>query len=130
MSIDTGSAEPHKQSVRQMPYVVRQEVAWQPEVMQKSGVIRPSCSPRASPVVMVRKRDGSYPFRVDYRKLNTLTKADTFPLPRPDDLLDQLGKSRYFSQLDLLSGFWQIRMERDSHQRLRLSRLRDSLSFE
>ena len=79
--------------------------------MQKSEVIQPSSSPWASPVVMVRKRDGSHRFCVDYRRLNALTRADTFPLPRVDDLLDQLGKSRYFSTLDLASGFWQIRME-------------------
>ena len=89
MTIDTGSAEPHKQSVRWMLDVVRQEVARQLEVMQKSGEIHSRCSPWASPVVTVRKRDGSYRFCIDYRKLNASTKADTFPLPQADDLLDQ-----------------------------------------
>ena len=67
--------------------------------------------PRAlgqAPVVMVRKRDGTHRFCVDYRKLNTVTKADTFPLPRIDDLLDQLGQAKYFSLVDLASGYWQI----------------------
>lgn len=59
---------------------------------------------------MVRKRDGSHRFCVDYRKLNSVTRSDTFPLPRIDDLLDQLGQSRFFSALDLASGYWQIRM--------------------
>lgn len=77
-------------------------------------MIQPSNSPWASPVVMVRKRDGTHRFCVDYRELNSVTKADTFPLPRIDDLLDQLGAARYFSTLDLASGYWQIRMHPDS----------------
>ena len=66
---------------------------------------------------MVRKKDSSHRFCVDYRGLNAVTKADTFPLPRIDDLLDQLGKARYFSTLDLASGFWQIRMEPSSQEK-------------
>ena len=80
-----------------MPFVVKQEVAKQLKQMQKVGVVQPSCSPWSSPVVMVRKRDGSNRFWVDYRGLNAVTKADTFPLPHIDDLLDQLSKTRYFS---------------------------------
>ena len=76
------------------------------EDMQKSGIIQPSKSPWSSPVVMVRKRDGTHRFCVDYCKLNTVTKADTFPLPRIDDLLDQLGQAKYFSLVDLASGYW------------------------
>ena len=66
---------------------------------------------------MVRKKDGSHRFCVDYRKLNAVTKADTFPLPRIDDLLDQLGGCRYFSNLDLASGFWQIQMDPTSREK-------------
>ena len=65
---------------------------------------------------MVRKRDGTHRFCVDYRKLNTVTKADTFPLPRIDDLLDQLGQAKYFSLVDLASGYWQIRMSEESKE--------------
>ena len=54
---------------------------------------------------------------MDYRKLNSVTKADTYPLPRVDDLLDQLGKSSYFSTLDLASGFWQIKMHPASQEK-------------
>ena len=77
-------------------------------------MIQPSKSPWASPVVLVRKRDGTHRFCVDYRELNSVTKPDTYPLPRTEDLLDQLGKSRYFSTLDLASGFWQTRIHPDS----------------
>ena len=76
--------------------------------MQTSEVIQPSESPWASPVVMVKKKDGTYRFCVDYRQVNSVTKRDSFPLPRIDDLSDQLGQSCYFSTLDLDSGYWQI----------------------
>ena len=66
---------------------------------------------------MVRKRDGTRRFCIDYRGLNSVTKADTFPLPRIDDLLDQLGGMRYFSTLDLASGFWQIQVEPTSREK-------------
>lgn len=111
MNIDTGDARPKKLPMRRMPFAVRREVAKQLHSMQQAGVIQPSSSPWASPVVMVRKRDGTHRFCVDYRELNAVTKPDTFPLPRIDDLLDQLSASRYFSTLDLASGYWQIRMD-------------------
>ena len=63
---------------------------------------------------MVQKKDCSHRFCVDYRQLNVVTKADAFPLPQINDLLDQLGGAKYFSTLDLASGFWQIRMEPES----------------
>ena len=95
MEIDTGDAPPRKQPPRRMPFLVREEVARQLENMQQDGVIQPSNSPWSSPVVMVRKKDGSHRFCVDYRALNSVTKTDTFPLPRIEDLLDQLGGARY-----------------------------------
>ena len=91
---------------------MQEEVAHQLRKMQATGVIQPSSSPWASPVVMVKKKDGSHP--VDYR---VLTKADTFPLPRIDDLLDQLGESNFFSTLDLASGYWQIRVHPDCQEK-------------
>ena len=114
MEIDTGSAPPRRQPVRRMPFAVRQEVAKQLKNMQQSGVIEPSSSPWASPIVMVHKKDETHRFCVDYRALNAVTKPDLYPLPRIDDLLDQLGKSRYFSTLDLASGYWQIRVHPES----------------
>ena len=81
---------------------------------QESGVIQPSNSPWASPVVLVRKKDGTHRFCVDYREVNAVTKKDKFPLPRVDDLLDQLGKAQYFSTLYLASGYWQIKVHPES----------------
>ena len=117
MEINTRDAQPRRQPVRRMPPAVRQEVSRQSGEMQNNGVIVPSKSPWASPVVLVKKRDGSHRFCVDYRSLNAVTTPDSFPLPRIDDLLDKLGKSRYFSTLDLALGFWQIRMHPSSQDK-------------
>ena len=100
-----------------MPYTVRQEIARLLSEMQRNRVIQPSNSPWASPVVLVKKRDGTHRFCVDYRALNAVTKTDSFPLPRIEDLLDQLGESKYFSTLDLASGFWQIRMDPSAQEK-------------
>ena len=110
MEIETGEADPLRHHPRRMPFSVRHEVARLLKEMQDNGVIQPSRSPWASPVVLVRKKDGTHRFCVDYRSLNTVTKTDSFPLPRIEDLLDQLGMSKYFSTIDLAAGFWQIRM--------------------
>ena len=85
MEIETGDACPKRQRVRRMPPLVRHEVARQLEEMQRNGVIQPSKSPWASPVVLVKKRDGSHRFCVDYRGLNAVTTPDSFPLPHIDE---------------------------------------------
>ena len=96
MEIHTGDATPLKQAARRMPFGVRKEVAAQLRNMQMAGVIEPSSSPWASPIVLVWKKDGTLGFCIDYRGLNLVTKLDTFPLPRIDDLLDQLGNPSTF----------------------------------
>ena len=113
MEIDTGGAPPKKQAARRMPFAVKSEVSKQLRTMQEAGVMQPSNSSWASPVVMVRKRDRTHRFCVDYRELNSVTKANAFPLPRIDDHLDQLGEARYFTILDL-TWYWQICMHPDS----------------
>ena len=90
---------------RQNPAVQREEMA-QVQQMLASNVIRPSNSPWASPMVMVRKEDGSLRFCVNFRQLNATTVKDAHPLPRIYDLLDALHGARWFSTLDLKSGYW------------------------
>ena len=66
---------------------------------------------------MVKKKDGSYRFCVDFRKVNKVTKVDSFPMPLVADALDSLAGASVFSVLDLKSGFWQIQMQEDSKQK-------------
>ena len=115
--IDTADAAPIRQHPKRLPYVYREETDKQVSEMLKQGVIKPSHSPRASPVVLVKKKDGTFRFCIDYRKLNAITKKDAHPLPRVDDLLDALQGSCMFSTLDLRSGYWQISMDpKDQHK--------------
>ena len=79
--------------------------------MQQQGIVKPSASPWASPVVLVRKKDGSTRFCVDYRRLNRVTKKNVYPLPRIDDILDTLAQAKYFTTLDLSAGYWQVELD-------------------
>ena len=73
--------------------------------MEAQGIVRPSTSPWTSPVVLVRKYDGTDRFCVDYSKLYAITKKNEYPLPRNDDILDTLRTAQYFTSLDLVSGY-------------------------
>ena len=112
--VDTGDSQPVKQPARRVPFVYRERISSMVEEMQHLGVIKPSSSAWASPVVLVPKKDGTYRFCDDYRRLNSLTRKDVHPLPRIDDILDTLGGTKYFSMLDLAAGYWHIDLDTES----------------
>ena len=119
--IDTGDAMPIKQRPYRVSPDVKKEIDRQVDEMLEKGIIRESVSPWSSPVVLVKKKDGSYRFCVDFRKVNKVTKVDSFPMPLVADALDSLAGASVFSVLDLKSGFWQIQMQKDSQQKTAFS---------
>ena len=81
------------------------------------GVIEPSQSDWESPIVLIRKKDGSIHLWVDYRKLNTQSRTDAYPMPRIEDILDWVGKAKFITTLDLTHGYWQVPIaEEDRHK--------------
>jgi len=112
--IDTGNEKPINQVPYRAGYYERGIIEEQVQKMLKDGIISESKSPWASPVVLVKKKDGSTRFCVDYRKLNAITKKDVYPIPRIDDSLNALGGMKYCSTFDLAQGYWQIPMDQDA----------------
>ena len=79
--------------------------------MLRKNLISPSKSPWAAPIALVKKKDGTSRFCVDYRQVNSVTRKDAYPLPCADDILETLAGSQLFSTLDLASGYWQIKVK-------------------
>ena len=97
------------------------------EKMFQQEVIQPGSSPWSSPIVMVKKKDGAWRFCIDFRKVNSVTHKDAYPLSRIDATLDGLSGSSYFTTLDLASGYWQIEMDQKDKEKLRFP-LRKAIS--
>ena len=107
--------------IKQRPYRTSQKeqaiIEKEVKEMLENGIVRPSRSPWSSPVVLVAKKDGTTRFCVDYRKLNKVTKKDSYPLPRIDDTLDKMKGKRYYTTLDLASGYWQVEIEESDKEK-------------
>ena len=115
--IDTGNASPIRQQARRIPLPRRETVRKLLDEMLKKDIISPSKSPWASPIVLVTKKDGSIRFCIDYRKVNSVTHKDAYPLPRVDDTLDTLVGSVWFSTIDLKSGYWQVEVSPEHREK-------------
>lgn len=113
----TKTDEAIKVRPRRMPLAKRQIAEDEVKKMLAQGIIEPSESPYSAPVVLVRKKNGSWRFCVDYRKLNNVTIKDSYSLPNIEDIFDALGEAEYFSCLDLASGYWQIAMHPDDKEK-------------
>ncbi|GFT46722.1 retrovirus-related Pol polyprotein from transposon 412 [Trichonephila clavipes] len=113
MRIILKDEEPVCQPPRRLAFTERQEVKKQIEEWLKEGIIRPSSSEYASPIVMVKKKDGSSRMCIDYRKLNQKLVKDKFPLPLIEDVLDTLQEAKVYSTLDLRSGFFHVDVDED-----------------
>jgi hypothetical protein len=107
------SAAPVAKSPYRLATTELQELAAQLKELQDKGFIRPSQSPWGAPVLFVKKKDGTFRMCIDYRELNKLTVKNRYPLPRIDDLFDQLQGAKCFSKIDLRSGYHQLRVHED-----------------
>ena len=108
---------PFKDPYRRIPPALFTEVREHLKEMIEADAIRPSKSPYSSNVVIVRKKDGSIRFCVDFRHLNRLTVKDAYAIPRVEDTLHLLAGAKYFTKLDLRSGYWQIELEEEDKQK-------------
>jgi transposase InsO family protein len=117
VKIDTGDNQPVRSRPYRQPEALKHIVDKEIDEMLDNGIIQPSISPWCSPIVLVKKSDGSIRFCVDFRKVNALTKCQRFAIPRIQELVDQLGGANYFTSLDLASAYWQVKMHPDHREK-------------
>ena len=115
--IRTKEGLPIRQRPYRIPYMFRETVEEEIKTMLEEGVIEPSNSEWASPMVIIKKKDDTLRLCVDYRKLNAITELDAYPMPRIEDILDQVGQARYISTLDLAKGYWQVPVVEDDRHK-------------
>lgn len=109
-------SQPIVEPLRRRAQVEIDETRRQVGDLLKQGIIEESSSPWASAYVLVKKKNGEYRLCIDFRRLNAVTKKLVYPLPNIEECLDTLSGKRYFTQLDFRSGFWQIKMEKQSKE--------------
>ena len=112
--IDTGDAAPIALAAHRINQSQRDELWRQLQVLIEVGFIRESNSPWAAPIVLVKKKDGSWRLCIDHRELNKVTKKNATPLPRIDDISDHLAGAQYFTSLDFCCGYHHVRLADDA----------------
>ena len=118
LKLDTGDHPPIKQRPYKTQFAERPKVDQHINGMLEAGVISPSNSPWASPIVIVPKKDGTKRVCVDYRKgVNKVLRNNSYPLPDISDILSSLHQAKYFSYVDLKSGYWQVEVEPEDRQK-------------
>ena len=115
------AGEPIRQPMHRLSEALKTTVDSQVQNMLQNDIIQPSHSPWSSPIVMVKKKDGTWRFCVDYRKVNAITHHDAHPLPRIDATLDSLAGSTLFTMLDLASGYWQVEVSPEDKEKTAFS---------
>jgi hypothetical protein len=111
-AIDTGTHRPIHTAPYRKSNKDQEILNDETQKLLEKGIIEPSTSPWSSPVVLVKKKDGTTRFCVDYRKLNQITTKDAFPLPRIDDIYDQLTQATHFTKFDFKSGYFQVPLDK------------------
>ena len=106
--VDIEGSKPIKQHPYRMNPMKLQYLREEVQYLWDSDFIEPSQSDRSSSCILVPKPDGTFRMCTDYRKVNSVTKTDSFPVPRIDDCIDNIGQAKYGTKFDLLKGFWQI----------------------
>ena len=114
--INTGSA-PIRQKPYRLPYSQREVLKKELDEMLEAGVIRPSVSPWAAPIVLVPKKDGGQRLCIDYRKLNATASFDAYPMPQMEEIFESIGRAKVISTLDLAKGYWQIPLSESSREK-------------
>jgi len=106
--IDVGSHSPIKQHPYRINPLKHNQLREEISYMLENGIIEPSMSEWSSPCILVPKADGSMRFCTDFRRVNALTRDDSYPIPRIDDCIDLVGNAKFVTKIDLLKGYWQI----------------------
>ena len=119
--VETGVARPVKLPPYCLPHAYWDIVKRELEEMEKHGIIEKSMSDWSSPIVLVKKKDGTLRFCVDFRRLNSVSKSDAYPMPRVDKLLDRVGQAKFISTLDLTKGNWQVPVEESARPKTAFS---------
>lgn len=114
-TIHTGDHHPIRQKPYRVLYSKREVLQEEIQKILDQGVIRPSSSPWAAPIVLVNKKDGGVRFCIDFRKLNSVATFDSYPMPRIE-MFETVGGARIMTTLDLAKGYWQIPLDESSRE--------------